>query len=293
MVMRIGFAGIGRMGLPMSSNLARAGHEVWAYDPYAVVDHELAASGVASISSAAQLGECDVSVSMLPDAAAALALLSGDAGVFAFAKAGHRHIAMGTIGLAAARQLEQAASRFGVHLVDAPVSGSTTMAEDATLTTMVGASVEDFAAVRPLLACMTRAQFHAGAVGTGSVLKLAVNSVIAALNEAIAETIVLTDHEGINRETYYDVLQASAAGAPYVQYKREAFLDPDRARVSSPISIIDKDMKLATELISVRALNLPLIEACTAMLRASMADGDGARDMAEVLRAVTRRSSPS
>ena len=74
--------------------------------------------------------------------------------------------------------------------------------------------------------------FHIGPLGTGAAMKLAVNTVIFGLNQALAEGLVLAEAAGIDRALAYDVIAASAAGAPFVGYKRAAFLDPETGRRS-------------------------------------------------------------
>jgi 3-hydroxyisobutyrate dehydrogenase-like beta-hydroxyacid dehydrogenase/ketosteroid isomerase-like protein len=214
--MQVGFAGLGRMGRPMARHLALAGHRVVGYDPAlsaGAVPPELEAVDVEVVEDGLRLAETEVSVSMLPDAAATEDLLLGERGILTHCRPSHVHVVMGTVGAAPVRALAEKAHAAGVALVDAPVSGSVSMAETATITTMVGTEPEVFAAVRPLLSAMTRAQFHTGPVGSGSAAKLAVNLALASLNQAVAEALVVARADGLDPEVFYDVLQASAVAA--------------------------------------------------------------------------------
>ncbi|WP_280373591.1 NAD(P)-dependent oxidoreductase [Nocardia abscessus] len=165
------------------------------------------------------------------------------------------------------------------------------MAEAASITTMVGAGVEQFEYVRPVLAAMTAAQFHAGPVGSGSTAKLAVNAVLAGLSQAVAEGILLAEAGALDPAVFYDILRNSAAGAPYVGYKQQAYLAPDTTPVAAPVSLIRKDLALALELGRRHRLTLPGSEAALTVLDDAIATGLGPQDMAQVLTAL-RHSNP-
>jgi 3-hydroxyisobutyrate dehydrogenase-like beta-hydroxyacid dehydrogenase len=277
----IGFAGLGRMGRPMARNLARAGHTVLAHDPAV----EAAPDEVTVVGAAAELAEAPLTISMLPDGATTRHLVLDE---LAGAGPDHLHIVMGTVGPELVRELAGAA-RAGI--VDAPVSGSVGMAESAAITTMVGGTAEQFERVRPILALMTSAQFHTGPVGSGSAAKLAVNAVLAALSQGVAEGVLVAEAGELDPKVFYDVLRSSAAGAPYVGYKEEAFLSPDSAGVAAPVSLIRKDLGLALELAHRRRLSLPGSEAAYAVLDAATEAGLGEKDMAQVLTALRLRNN--
>jgi 3-hydroxyisobutyrate dehydrogenase-like beta-hydroxyacid dehydrogenase len=285
--MQVGFAGLGRMGRPMARHLALAGHRVVGYDPAVpagAAPPELADAGVEVVEDGARLAGTEISVSMLPDAAATERLLFGERGFLAACESSHVHVVMGTVGAAPVRALAEKAHASGVALADAPVSGSVSMAEDAALTAMVGAEPEVFAAVRPLLAAMTRAQFHTGPVGSGSAAKLAVNLALASLNQAVAEALVVARADGLDPEVFYDVLQASAVAAPYVSYKRETFLRPESTEVAFPVSLLHKDVGLGLELAREHHLDLPVATTVGRVLEDARRAGLAEKDMAEVLR---------
>lgn len=277
--MLIGFAGLGRMGGPMAAHLVRAGHTVLAFDPKA----DRTPDGVTTVGAAAELTAAALTISMLPDGAATRDLV-----VRGLAGAGraHLHVVMGTVGPELVREL---AADGPVDIIDAPVSGSVSMAETASITTMVGATPAQFERVRPVLAAMTSAQFHTGPVGSGSTAKLAVNAVLALLSQGVAEGLLIAEAGGLDLEVFYDVLSRSAAGAPYVAYKRGAFLAPASAGVAAPVALIRKDVRLGLELAAGRQLRLPATEAAYAVLDEAVAAGLGEADMAQVLAALRMR----
>ncbi len=267
----------------MAAHLAAAGHTVLAYDPVA----EYVPEGLTLVDSIEDLAVAPLSISMLPDGPSTHAVVVD--GLRAVA-VGHVHIVMGTIGPEAVREI---ADRTRAEVIDAPVSGSVSMAESASITTMVGSSVEQFAQCRPVLAAMTAAQFHAGPLGSGSVAKLAVNAVLAGLSQAVAEGLVLAEAGDLDPEAFYDILRHSAAGAPYVGYKQQAYLAPETAAVAATVALIRKDLGLALDLAHRHDLDLPGAEAAFGVLEEAVGTGLGQADMAQVLTVLRRRRGGS
>lgn len=280
--MDIGFAGVGRMGRHFALHLAKAGHRVIAYDPVVLVDDELQSAGIWLVDDPAEIAATPLSISMLPDAASARRLLGGDEGLFATAAVGHCHVLMGTMGVDAVQELLVEAERHGVGLADAPVSGSVAAARARTLTTMVGATPELFGELRPLLAEFTRSQVHVGPVGSGNVVKLGVNVIVGAVNESVAEALLLATKAGVDRTLFYEVLQASAGGGAYVDYKKDAFLATGEPPVDAPVTLIHKDLTLAGELAEQLGIRLPGAAANAAVLAEAIARGHGGVDLSRV-----------
>ena len=121
----------------------------------------------------------------------------------------------------------------GAAWLDAPVSGSTALAERGALTILAGGDAEILERVRPVLESMGQTIFHLGGTGSGAAMKVVLQGVLSVINESIAEGLVLAERSGIVRETAYDVFAGGAVASPYVQYKRGAFLDRRRPRSPS------------------------------------------------------------
>ena len=113
-------------------------------------------------------------------------------------------------------------------------------------------------------------------------MKLAVNTVIFGLNEALAEGLVLAEAAGIDRAAAYDVLAASAVAAPYVGYKRAAFLEPEATPVAFALDLAAKDLRLIGELADVVGLTLPQATTNLAVIESTAADRGGDRDFSTV-----------
>ena len=115
-------------------------------------------------------------------------------------------------------------------------------------------------------------------------MKLAVNAVIFGLNEALAEGLVLAERNGIDRALAYDVLAASAVGAPFVGYKRAAFLEPDSTPVAFALALAAKDARLVAAAAERHAADLPIAEAIAQRFTQATEAGHGEEDMAATYR---------
>ena len=178
----------------------------------------------------------------------------------------------------------------GIGFLDAPVSGSTAPARAGTLTTLVGGSAEDLERARPALEAMTRAQHHLGGVGSGAIMKLALNTAIAVANESISELLVLCERAGLERPAAYAALADSALASPFVQYKQAAFLHPDDEPVAFTPLLMLKGLTLADALASEVGAELPAVDAARGVLERTVAAGRGDEDLVRVAgRAAGRR----
>jgi 3-hydroxyisobutyrate dehydrogenase/2-hydroxy-3-oxopropionate reductase len=173
------------------------------------------------------------------------------------------------------------------------VSGSVAFAETGQLTLMVGGTAEDLGLARPVLEALAKTIVHVGPLGAGAAMKLAVNTVIFGLNQAVSEGLVLAEAAGIDRTVAYDVIASSAVGAPYLGYKRGAFLDPDGSPTAFSLDLAEKDLRLIAGLAS--ALGVPTPQAATnlAAVRAASAGGRGGRDFSTIAEDLRKQEAPA
>lgn len=195
----IGFIGLGRMGKPMARNLLAAGRRLVVHNRSREAVDELVAAGATAAASPRQVAAAAGAViTMLPDSPDVEAVLRGPDGVFAGAAQGTLLIDMGTISPVVARRLAQEARAIGCEMLDAPVSGGTAGARDATLSIMVGGSDAALARARPILEVLGKTITHVGGPGAGQVCK-ACNQVVVALTiEAVGEALVLARKAGVD-----------------------------------------------------------------------------------------------
>ncbi len=235
----------------------------------------------------------DVAITMLADDEAVRATFEGPDGLLAGAHPGVTLVDMSTVRPDTITAFEAAARAGGAGLLDAPVSGSVHLAEAGALTLMVGGPPEDLERARPALEAVSKSIFHLGPLGTGAAMKLAVNTVIFGLNGALAEALVLAEAAGIDRARAYDVIAASAAGAPFVGYKRDAFLNPDETPVAFSLELTAKDLGLIAAYAASLGVAMPQAEANRALVREASTAGRGGRDFASVAEELrSRRRAP-
>jgi 3-hydroxyisobutyrate dehydrogenase-like beta-hydroxyacid dehydrogenase len=279
--------GTGRMGAAMARRVAAGGHRLTVWNRTRATAGALVASlpagdATRADSPAEAVTGRDVVLTMLADGATTCEVLLDSA---VLARLGPRVVVcdLATSGVAAARTLARELGQAGVAFVDAPVSGSVPAVEAGTLLVMAGGDGAVIDSVRPVLESFARRVVRVGEAGTGQAMKLAVNLVVHDLNAALAESLVLAERSGIAREQAYDVLQDSVVGAPFVHYKRSAFLDPDTP-VAMSLGLVRKDLRLIAD--HARELHVPMNVTAAALLVVAEAcsAGLGEDDMAALSR---------
>lgn len=204
----IGFIGLGNMGLPMSLNLIKAGHQVMGFDLNADAVQSFAAAGghvAADAASAAQAGE--VVITMLP-AGAQVRQVYSEAILPSVKDA--LLIDCSTIDVDTAREVAAMAAAAGMEMLDAPVSGGTGGAEAGTLTFMVGGSDASFAAAKPYFEIMGATIVHTGGVGNGQAAKICNNMILAISMIGVAEAFTMGERLGVDAQTLFDITSTSS-----------------------------------------------------------------------------------
>jgi len=201
---KIAFIGLGHMGGGMAPNLAKAGHEVRAFDllPEAV-QHATEGGCTAAGSAAEAVKDADVVITMLPAAQHVKAVFEND--VAPNATRGALLIDCSTIDVASARSVGEAMIAQGFEFVDAPVSGGIAAAAGGTLTFMVGGTDAAFAKAQPFLDPMAKAVIHAGQLGAGQAAKICNNMILGATMAATCEAFALAKKLGLDLQTFYDI----------------------------------------------------------------------------------------
>jgi 3-hydroxyisobutyrate dehydrogenase-like beta-hydroxyacid dehydrogenase len=247
-----------------------------------------ARSGARTAASAREaVEEADICLVSLADDAAVEATYAGPDGILAGLRPDAVVCETSTVSPATVRGLAKEVSAQGSVLLDCPVSGSVPVVERGELTVMAGGDEAALDRVRPVLDILATRVFHLGDVGAGATMKLVVNSLVHALDVALSEAIVLAERAGLDRERVYDVLEASAVGAPFVHYKRAAFLDPEGTPVAFSLDLVGKDLILITALASEVGARMDQAGTNARLVTEAVEAGIGPRDMsalAEYLR---------
>lgn len=208
---RIGFIGLGNMGLPMALNLVKAGHQVEGFDLNAAAVGELVAAGGASAGTVKiAASRADVIVTMLPAGQQVADVYLGPGGIVENANAGTLLIDSSTIDVATARRVAEAAEAGGLPMVDAPVSGGVGGAQGGTLTFMVGGSENAFVRAQPILAVMGKTIVHAGPAGNGQAAKICNNMILGVSMIAVSEAFLLAEKLGLDAQKLFDISSKSS-----------------------------------------------------------------------------------
>ncbi len=209
---KIGFIGLGNMGLPMVRNLLGAGHQVTGFDLSDEACAALAdAGGNRAGSTATAVAGASVVVSALPAARHVRAVYQGADGILAAAAPGTTFIDCSTIDVDTARAVIAEAGERGQAMVDSPMSGGVGGATAGTLTFMVGGADDAFAAARPVLEAMGKNIFHAGAAGAGCAAKICNNMMLAIQMIAVSEGFNLAERLGLEAQKLYEISSTATA----------------------------------------------------------------------------------
>lgn len=278
--MRVGFIGLGDMGLPMARRVIGAGFEtLTTFHRRREPADELGRLGAQVLGSAAEVAKAsDIVVTILPaDAELRQCVLAGGGLLEGFSP-GKVLIDMTTSTPASVQEVEQALSAVGGRVLDAPVSGGTTAAEQGTLTIMVGGEEDLLAQFRPLLQAMGSRIVHVGPVGMGKVVKM-VNQSMAALHLlAIGECFALGVKCGADPQILYEVIKTSSGYSKMMDLRLPDFLLAGSFQPGFKLDLMKKDVYLALD--SGRTLGAPLMLTSVAaqLFSAASAAGKGNLD---------------
>ena len=254
---KIGWIGLGKMGIPMSDNLLKAGYPVTVYNRSKDKEEALTAKGARTASSPASLIEhSDVVVVMVSDDRAIHDIFLGEAGLLSAKTTGKIIINMSTVSSAISREMSILCSNQNNHYLDAPVSGSVKQAEGAQLVIMVGGEENIYEKVKEVLERLGKLTLLVGGVGAGNAAKLAVNSMIGFYTQGLAEAVVFAQKNNIKIEDFLTIINNGALANIYTKTKGEAILN-NNFEPAFYLKHIYKDLGLARD----QGLNTPLGEA--------------------------------
>jgi 3-hydroxyisobutyrate dehydrogenase len=196
---------------------------------------------------------------------------------------------MSTVSITASQAVAEAASVAGVGYLRAPVSGNPSVVEAGNLTIMVSGDGQAFEQLEPVLRDIGPHVFYLGPGDEARVMKLALNLVIAATAEAMAEALVLGEASGLERAAMLEVMGASAVGSPFVKYKTAALIADDYSATFTS-SMMHKDLTLALDAGRTVGVPLPATALVRGLLEDCMATGMGDDDLMALLPRLAREA---
>lgn len=272
------------MGGAMATRLRKSGFDLVLWNRTTSKATALAANlGARVATSPGEVADTtEVVICSLADDEAVRAVYGGVDGIVSGISPGTVVLEMSTVDPRVVHEVGRLVDGVGGILVDAPVSGSVRTVEAGELTVMVGGDEADQRLAAPVLEALASQVIHLGERGAGATMKLAVNALVYGINGALAEALVLAERAGVDRAAAYDVFVRGAGGAPYVGYKRDAFVDPEGTPVASALDIMAKDLDLIGRLSGRVEAPMPQTEATRDVAQRALGAGFSGRDLSAI-----------
>lgn len=280
---RLGFIGTGAMGSRIARRLLDQGYEVSVFDRDPSKALALAPYGASVASNAAELaGDVDVILSCLSNDDAVRSVYTGSEGVLARLPEGAVVLEMSTIAPQTSRELHALGAQRRVQVLDAAISGSTLAAEQGKLVLLVGGNAVVFHAAEPILRSLATGVFFMGPSGSGTSMKLVLNTLLGIGMQAVAEGIALGEKEGLDRKRLLDVLSQTAVVAP-AHLGKLARAEHNDYSPQFSVGLMNKDFRLILSAADSQKLPMPATRAAFDINSETMASDPGA-DFSSVIR---------
>src|SRR5436305_13582184 len=287
---RIGFIGLGNMGLPMAQNLIKAGHQVEGVDvTQAATDRLKAAGGAVAETAKIAAARADVVITMLPAGQHVREVYLGVGGIIENANEGTLLIDCSTIDVESARVVAAAAESRGLMMLDAPVSGGVGGASAGTLTFMVGGSERAYLRAESILQAMGKTIVHAGGSGNGQAAKICNNMILGVSMIAVSEAFVLAEKLGLDAQKLYDISSKSSGQCwsltTYCPVPGPVPTSPANRdyQAGFTAAMMLKDLKLAQDAARATRVSTPMGAGAAAVYDRFVEDGEGGVDFSGII----------
>ncbi len=276
--MRVAFCGLGIMGRPMATNLARKGHEVtvWNRTPKEIEGAKTAATPAEASDGAEVVWLC------VSDTAAVEQVLFGSGGVENSLREGMIIVDSSTISPTRTLEFAKRVRARGADYVDAPITGSKIGAEAGQLIFMVGGAELTLERIRPLFECMGKAVKRMGETGKGQATKISMNLMIALIYEGFAEALTLASKLGVQAQDMVELIGMTMVRSGVVDYKAPFVLKHDFSP-NFPLRLMHKDIHLMLDAAKETRVKLPALETVDEIYEVASEEGHDDEDYAATL----------
>ncbi len=272
---RVGFIGLGIMGMPMVRNLLKAGFEVVVHNRTPVKAERATEEGAIKSGSPREVaGQCPIIITIVSDTSDVESVVLGKNGIIEGIKAGSVVIDMSTISPQATRNIAARLKEKGCYMLDAPVSGGEQGAIAGTLSIMVGGDAEMLERCRPVLEAMGRTITHVGENGMGQTVKLMNQVLVAGTLNAVVEALVFAQKQGVDLEKAIDAVKGGAAGSWQLSILGPRIIKRD-FRPGFMVDLMSKDLRLVMEAADDIKSVLPATALVRQMFKSLQSDGEG------------------
>lgn len=278
-MIKLGWIGVGNMGLPMALNLLKVGHELHVYNRSAEKTEPLTGKGAHLEETAEALAEsADIIFVMLSDDEVVKTVFLTDGGMLKANLKGKLIINMSTVAPKTSRQLAELVEAIGGRFLEAPVSGSVKPAEDGSLVILCGGKADDYREAQPYFENLGKLSIHLGTVGAGAAAKLAINYFLAITLQGLAETVLFAKKNGIATEDMLTIINEGACGSPITKLKASAILK-HHFPPAFALKHMAKDLRLALAL----GVDYPLSEPLNQAYQKALEKGLGEKDVMAII----------
>jgi 2-hydroxy-3-oxopropionate reductase len=281
---KVGFVGLGIMGLPMARNILKAGYEITVYDnnDYKIQKMvDVGAKGAASSKEVAK--NSDVVITMLPNSPHVKTAIFGENGIADGISEGKAVIDMSSISPVASKEFYSKLQEIGVDFLDAPVSGGESGAIEGTMAVMVGGDKPVFDKYYDLLMTMAGSVTYVGESGAGNITKLANQMIVAANISALSEAYVFAKKAGADPKLVFEAIRGGSAGSKVMEQKSQRIFNNDYDP-GFRIELHIKDMQNVLDTARYDNISVPIAANSMEILQACKADGLEKRDHTAIVK---------
>ena len=288
--MKIAFIGLGTMGVGMSLNILKDGHEVIVHNRTREKEEAIAKEGARRAESPKEAAEgAEIIVTIVSDTPDVEEVVLGANGIIHGAAEGAMLIDMSTISPAATRRMAEKLGEKGIKMLDAPVSGGSEGAQNGTLAIMVGGDAADFERALPVLESMGKTVTHVGPIGAGQVTKAINQIIISGTYLTVAEGISLGMKAGLDMQKVIEAISGGAASS-WVLHNRAINVVNNSYPLGFRLKLHHKDLRIALEAASELKVTLPATALVAQIENGLIARGYGDDDISAIGRAIREQS---
>ncbi len=291
MSVKVGFIGMGIMGIPMSLNVINGGYKLAIYNRSVDKCNVLLQKGAEIAKTPKALGEySDVVILMVTGNEAIREILDGENGLLAGMNKGGTIINMSTVSPAFSRLLDKELKEQGLFFIDAPVSGSKKPAEDGALVILAGGEPKTIDEFEPLFLKMGKKVVRCGEAGQGSAMKMTVNLLLGIMMEGLCESVNFGQKCGLSADIIMDTLLSGAMACPLVAMKRD-MLNKDSYPPQFPLKHITKDLRFILGVADEVGAAIPTGHTVFQLFRQGAGQGLSDSDFAAVKKVLEKNSN--
>ena len=288
--MKVAFIGLGTMGIGMSLNVLKAGHDVTVHNRTRQKEEEVAKAGAGRAQSPKEAAEgAEIIVTMVSDTPDVEEVVLGENGVIRGAPQGAIVIDMSTISPAATRQMAEELGKKGIRMLDAPVSGGPEGAQNGTLAIMVGGDSADFEKALPILEIMGKTVTHVGPIGAGQITKAINQIIISGTYLTVAEGLTLGMKAGLDMQKVIEAISGGAASS-WVLHNRGINVVNNTYPLGFRVRLHHKDLRIALDTARELDVTLPATALVAQIENGLIARGYGDDDVSAIGRSIREQS---